>query len=431
MKLSSIAPLLGAGILLAPAAFASPPTRIDVALAPPAGAPDLDAGGQVRLTVHDGELRIRVRGSDLDVSGPSAPFGAWLEDGAGAGTFLSLGAMDLLDEVAGRWQLKLQIAFPAPFAADFPSLGHRRIQVRDAGGSAVFLEGEIPSIGAGNGNGNGNGNGGGNGNGNGNGGGNGNGNGNGNGGAGGAVGHGQISLQRPDPAPDADAQGSVELKKRGAEQEFEVDVRKLPTGAGAFSALVESGVGTGLFASIGELALRNASQGRFGLRLEAEGAAPAPLGVADLSELAGRRSQIADALATVYLQGVLPALASSPGLGNFNHKSALSPPAGSTIAPLAGGFVRARFNAPQGASTFEVRTRQLPSGPTFSVWIDDGTGLFVQVGNLSKGTLKRETRKGDSLPLGAGSLGELAGRSVQVRDDAIPTANTVLEGIVP
>ncbi len=53
MKMRSLASLLGAGILLAPAALSSPPTRINVALSPPAGALDADATGQVRLTARD------------------------------------------------------------------------------------------------------------------------------------------------------------------------------------------------------------------------------------------------------------------------------------------------------------------------------------------------------------------------------------------
>jgi hypothetical protein len=121
----------------------------------------------------------------------------------------------------------------------------------------------------------------------------------------------------------------------------------------------------------------------------------------------------------------------SPGLGDFNRKSALSPPVGSTVAPEASGLVRARFNAPQGAASFEVRAHRLPAGPAFSVWIDDGTGLFVQVGTLAKGSFKRDTRKGQSLPLGAATLDAIAGRSIQVRDDASPAPNTVLEGLVP
>ncbi|HKB15250.1 MAG TPA: hypothetical protein VKF62_04255, partial [Planctomycetota bacterium] len=245
----------------------------------------------------------------------------------------------------------------------------------------------------------------------------------------GASGHGQVSLQRPDPAPDADAFGNVALDARGGRQEFSVDARNLPTDAGLFSVALESGAGTGIFFGVGDLDAGKASKGRFGLSLEADGAAPAALGVADLADLAARRVQVVDSVGTVFLWGVLPGTVQSPGLGNSNGKSALAPPASAPVGTKASGSVRMRYNAPQGASTFEVRTNGLPAGPTYSVWIGDGLGGFVQAGTLSKGAFKRQTRRGQALPLGAGTLWDLSGRPIEVRDDV--AATTVLEGLIP
>ncbi|HET6202051.1 MAG TPA: hypothetical protein VFI25_04515 [Planctomycetota bacterium] len=405
MKTRSLLLLFGAGLSLAPLALAYAPTRAQATLLPPWGALDSDARGEVRLGVYDAEQRFWVRAEGLDASGPATPFEVWLEDGVGSGGYFPLGTMTLLSAGAGRWDLRVETDTSLASVADVAVLGGRFLQVRRAGGGAVVLEGAVPGIGAGTGTGGGGGN--------------------------GPSERGQVSLQRPDPAPDADATGRAELEKRGGRQGFVVAARDLPTGAGTLSAELESGVGTGAFFSVGGLALDNAAQGRFTLGLEAEGAAPAILGVADLAGLAGRRVRVVDSLGTVFLWGALPGVAQSPGLGSFDRRSLLSPPVGSTVAPKAGGFVRSRLVAPQGASTFEVRANHLPSGPTFSVWIDDGTGAFVQVGNLAKGSLKRDTRKGQSLPLGVGTLDALAGRSIEIRDDASPVPNTILQGDVP
>ncbi|HKB16280.1 MAG TPA: hypothetical protein VKF62_09440, partial [Planctomycetota bacterium] len=105
------------------------------------------------------------------------------------------------------------------------------------------------------------------------------------------------------------------------------------------------------------------------------------------------------------------------------------PPASAPAGTKATGSVQTRYNAPRGASTFEVRASYLSAGSTYSVWIGDGVGGFVQVGTLAKGAYKRQTRNGQALPLGAGTLGDLSGRPIEIRDDA--DAATVLEGLIP
>ncbi len=412
MKMRTLAVSLGAGLSLTLVASATAPVKYWTTILPPWGALDSDASGQVRLEQYASEQRFWVRTEKLEASGPGTPYEVWLENGVGSGSFYPLGTMELVSAGAGRWDLNIQVDSSTLSVADISYLGGRLVQVRGVGGVGICLEGTVPSLYLGGGGGGGGGTGGGS-------------------VGGGPSEHGQVSLQRPDPAPDADAFGNVALDKRGGSQEFSVDARNLPTDAGVFSVALESGAGTGVFFTVGDLVAGNGSKGRFRLSLEADGGAPAALGVADLADLAARRVQVVDSIGAVFLWGVLPGTAQSPGLGNLNGRSALVPPASAPAGTKASGSVQTRYNAPQGASCFEVRARNLLAGPIYSVWIGDGAGGFVQAGTLSKGTFKRQTRKGQSLPLGAGTLGELSGRPIEVRDDAFPVPATVLEGLIP
>ena len=412
MNIRTPAVSLGACLSLALAASATAPIKYWTTISPPWGAFDSDASGQVRLEQYPSEQRFWVRTDKLEATGSMTPYEVWLENGAGSGSFYPVGSMELVSASSGRWDLNVQVDSTTLSVADISYLGGRLVQVRGVGGVGVCLEGTVPGpiyIGDGGGGG-------------------------GTGGGSASSGpseHGQVSLQRPDSAPDADAFGNVGLDKRGGRQEFSVDARNLPTDAGVFSVALESGAGTGVFFAVGDLEVKNPAKGRFGLSLEADGAAPAALGVADLDDLAARRVQVVDSIGVVFLWGVLPGTAQSPGLGNLNGKGALAPPASAPAGSKASGSVQTRYNAPQGASTFEVRAKNLLAGPIYSVWIGDGVGGFVQVGTLSKGTFKRQTRRGQSLPLGAGTLGELSGRPIEVRDDAFPVPATVLEGLIP
>ncbi|MGH7150383.1 MAG: hypothetical protein ACREIU_06790, partial [Planctomycetota bacterium] len=284
MKIRTLAVSLGACLSLALVASATAPIKYWTALLPPAGALDSDASGQVRLEQYDSEQRFWVRTEKLDATGPATPYEVWLENGVGSGSFYPLGTMELTSGGAGRWDLNLRVDSTTFSVVDISYLGGRLVQVRGVGGVGVCLEGTVPGpiyIGPGTGGG-------------------------GTGGGSTSAGpseHGQVSLQRPDPVPDADAFGSVGLDKRGGSQEFSVDARNLPTDAGIFSVALESGAGTGVFFAVGDLAAGNGSKGRFRLSLEAEGAAPAELGVADLDDLAARRVQVVDSIGAVFLWG--------------------------------------------------------------------------------------------------------------------------------
>ncbi|MCI0586203.1 MAG: hypothetical protein L0323_05120 [Planctomycetes bacterium] len=394
-------PAAGTLALLAGGARSSE-IEVEAPLVLPFPAPDPDAFGQVRLEKHGAEQKFRVRGENLATQGPLAPFDVWLESGVGTGSFFLLGSMILESSGNGRWELELEAEGAAPPAlgvADLADVAGRAVQVRAAGGSEVYLTGIVPNLGAGGG-----------------------------GGAAGPVSKAQVSLQRPVPAPDPDAFGKVELEKQGTEQEFKVDGRNLPVGpADGFGVLVEEGVGTGTFLTVGAMALKSTTQGRWELDLENHGAAPPQLGVPDLADLAGRRVEVRGASGDLHLWAVLPAISTSPGAGSVSEKAGLAPPTVAPPSPAAKGTVAVKLKASQGTSCFDLKVQKgLAPNLAYVVWIEDapGSGTFAAAGELqmsasgTKGRLRRDTKKGDSLPLGVGSVLALSGRAVEVRDGA-------------
>src|SRR5262245_35361687 len=393
--------LLASGALAILAAAArSSEVEAEAPLVLPFPAPDPDAFGQIRLEKDGAEQKFRVRGEKLATQGPLTPFGVWLENVAGSGAFFSLGSMNFESSGNGRWELELVAEGSAPPALGVPDLADlagRVVQVRSATGE-VHLTGIVPALSPGGGSG------------------------------GGSTSKVQVSLQRPTPAPDADAFGKVELEKQGSEQEFKVDGRNLPAGpADGFGVFVEEGVGSGTFLTVGAMALKSPSQGRWELNLEHPGAAPPQLGVADLTDLAGRRVEVRGTSGALYLWAILPSIGSSPCAGSVNQKAGLSPPAVSPPSPAAKGTVAVKLKASQGISFFELKVQKgLVPTPDYVVWIEDapGSGTFTAAGALqmkasgTKGRLRRDTKKGDSLPLEVGSVLDLSGRAVQVRDGA-------------
>ncbi|HKB14783.1 MAG TPA: hypothetical protein VKF62_01900 [Planctomycetota bacterium] len=82
---------------------------------------------------------------------------------------------------------------------------------------------------------------------------------------------------------------------------------------------------------------------------------------------------------------------------------------------------------------FEVEVAHLDPGASFGVFLDDGAGTLVSIGTIGtegdgEGELEFESDEGGGLPLGAGSLQELAARPLEVRD---ATGAVVLFGNVP
>jgi hypothetical protein len=378
-------------------------------LSPPAGSPHPGASGEVRLKKNGAHQEFQVTAEAVPCPTPVDPVDVLLESGVGTETFFTVASMEF-EAGADRWVIDLDATGAAPAelgVADLSELAGRKILVQTAVATDPCLGGFVPPIGS-------------------------------SPGSNGAK-KAEVALQRPDPAPDADAFGKAKLAKKGNRQEFKVEAGNLPAGPGdAFRVWLEDAVGSGVYFLVGDMALESAPSGTWELNLQSQGGAPAPLGVADVGALAGRRVQVRDALDAVYLWGTLPALAQAPGLGNVNRKANLSPPPGGLApSPDAKGWVRVRYIAPKGRSRLEVVVqRGLTSGSSYGVWIEDavGAGTFTQVGDLSldasgtKGRFRRDTKSGQTLPLGAATVLDYSGRKIEIRDAALVV---FLEGVIP
>ncbi|HKB15580.1 MAG TPA: phytase, partial [Planctomycetota bacterium] len=231
---------------------------------------------------------------------------------------------------------------------------------------------------------------------------------------------GKIALQRDLSQPDADALGNVSMSMSSALQAFVVVAKKLDLLGGPYHAFLEEAPGGGTFVDLGDLVSTSANSGGWILALGASGAI-GELGGADVNQLAGRRIEIRNG-ATPYLFAVLPSV---PSTLNVSLQAPLAAAPGSP-SPAALGLVKLRSKGKSGTSSFELRTKGLPVGPTYTVWVSDGVA-FSQVGALLKGKLKIDTKKGQTLPLGVGFLTGLYGRAVEVRDGT----TTVLTGTIP
>lgn len=380
-------------------------------LVPPMGAPDANAIGKVEVSKKGTEQQFKVRGENLDTTSPPGPFEAWLEDGVASGNFQSIGSMSLVSAPKGRWELSLKAKGSAPAilgVADVADTAGRIVQVRNAGGSTVYLHGIVGAIGTG-----------------------------------GcapttpAV-QRQFALQRPNPAPDPDAKGKVEVEKKGTEQEFEIEAERLDSAPNAnFGAFLETAVDSGTYVLLGGLALVDSAKGKWKLELEAKCAAPPILGVADVSQLSGRRIEVRDANDTLLLFGVVPDLGAFQGSPNVNQQAKLTPPDATPPSPKAAGTARVRYLGKKGESTLDVKVRKLTGANSFSVWIETSPGSQVleAVGSLdlkgkaeTSGRFVVSTKKGDGLPFGVLTVKDLSGRRIEIRDssDAVH-----LKGILP
>jgi hypothetical protein len=233
----------------------------------------------------------------------------------------------------------------------------------------------------------------------------------------------KVALQRDSAEPDPDARGTIDIRIRGDVQTFAVEARNLPAAAASsFGVVVESEPGSGTYTALGSMTLVNAAQGRWRLAVEETGTAPAAFGLASLAEASGRRVEVRDR-GTVYLWAEIPPL---PPEGNLSERANLS---ATGSVPGASGSVQIRYLASKGVSRFDLRAKGLSPFFTYGARIEDpaGSGTFVDVGILDKGRLRRDTNRGDPLPLAVPFIEALSGRGIQVREGSI----VVLEGIIP
>lgn len=376
-------------------------------MAPLIASPVAGATGKIEVNKSGTEQEFHVAAKGIAASLSVGPLAVWMED-AGQ-NFFKVSSMSQLG-ASDHWLLKLESNSGAPAAlgvADVADLTNRKAQVRDAAGIIIFLEGTIPApeVDAGGG-----------------------------GKSKSPVEFGAVSLQRPMNPPDSDAMGSVNIKVKGTESEFDVEAEKLDTGANAsFSVQVETGVGTNIYFLVGPMTL---SGDEWNLELEGSGSPPVALQVASISDLAGRNLQIIDHNNAVVLQGILPAPTTAIGTGNVNKTASLTIAANSPSAK-ANGKIRSKFIAKHGSSELDVRAANLAAGNVYNLFVEDGVGsnVFVNEGAIDikgkktlSGRILFATKKGDMLPFGASNISILSNRKIEIRDGG---GVAHLKGIVP
>ena len=406
---------LGFAILLAPIASSGSKNEQEgeAVLVRPAGAPDPDAKGEVEIEHHLNEYEesFEVEAEHLDLS---QTYDVYLEDAVGSGNLVSIGTMaveiddddededddedddDEDDDEDEDEDDELTLSFETedgaslPFGVTFVSdLSGRVIEIRSGG--STYLAGVVPALGAS-----------------------------------GPKSKVKTELMRPANAPDADAAGEIYLKKEGVEQEFEVEAEHVDVANTVFAVWIEDAVGSGVFQNVGAMVAdksgSSGSSGEASLELETGDGEALPLGVHDLSELAGRALQVRGDDGFVYLAGLVPAF----GIAPVKVKSSL--------AGAGKGLVRVRTKPKKGAQEFRVELAKQPKKASLEIWIEnpenDSMELAATLSTKKSGKAKWKVRnkKGGTLPLGVLSVEALAGRPIEVRDG---DGTVLLTGTVP
>ena len=236
--------------------------------------------------------------------------------------------------------------------------------------------------------------------------------------------------------------GRVVLTKKGAVQDFLVDVTNLAPGPNAFNfaygVFINDLPGSTNFALVGVLDLvkPGVKKPRWLLHYTQSGSAPPQLGVADLTDLAGLELRIiASPLSAganeVFLHALLPAVLPSPSVLSGTKKIAMATPPsgiGSPPSPSAVGTLTVKYDAIRGRTIISIKASGLARGTGYTVFVENspGAGLYQELeelnspinfpNNLAGGTMILDTQNGTPIDWFADTAGDLAGRQIVVVD---------------
>jgi hypothetical protein len=241
----------------------------------------------------------------------------------------------------------------------------------------------------------------------------------------------QTCLVRPDDGPDGNAKGTLRIRSQGNAERFDVHIMKVEGGTD-HHLWIEDPLDSDLFTDLGDLPGGGGSQK---LALNTKHGDDLPLGVQTVEELIGRKVQIRKG-ADIELVGEVPPF----GLSKKPVKVKQSIDAEDTAPqPKIEATLELRSKADKGQERIILTLKHVDfsDGP-FHVVVEDGvgSGIFVDAGHLeqltdSKGRYRRDCKQGQMLPGGVMFVTDLAGRRLEVRDDAdvvylsttIPDAN--------
>lgn len=235
------------------------------------------------------------------------------------------------------------------------------------------------------------------------------------------------SMDAPSPATTF-LSGTVLLERKNGRQSIKVAIENLPP----------PGSGYGVFVSSDPLASNNVSfvnilanpgaDGRWTLDLNSKNGAPPQLGVADVNQLVGQFLFIADPSTNIVLRTKIQPLVPSLTAASFRRKVTMYQPF-APPSPRGKGTIRLTYNARTGATFFEVRMKKLAENNTYCSFYtyvpvdfedegcDGSGGIKLEKGN---GFVRRDTSKGDDLPVGYlnefYTVDDLVGLNVEVVD---------------
>ena len=247
----------------------------------------------------------------------------------------------------------------------------------------------------------------------------------------------EADLRRPSPAPAPNAAGRLEMCFRNHhEQQFRVEIAGIDSTLGTYTLWITSNPGSGGFQNAGDFVSTGANSGRFERIVERHGRQDVlPLRVNNLSQLQNRRLEVRNPNGATILLVTIPRLKGNNGRGSgsnwIERELPLLRPIGEPI-PEAMGKVKARWNGQD--SELEIETEGFDVRQTnYSAWIEDGNASLQNTGDLRHkgrdgGEISWETNRGDTLPVGANTILDLAGRRIEIRNS---NGTVVLEGSVP
>src|SRR5262245_10631815 len=224
-------------------------------------------------------------------------------------------------------------------------------------------------------------------------------------------------LVRPDEAPDADAKGFIHTHSDKKGDRFDIRVSNVTTTADVF-AFIEDPANSSVFNSVGPLV---EASNDLVIAFDTKKGDPLPLGVANVVDLAGRRVEIRNGVGDVLLFGFVPPFGLTSNVSKAKVKlfaDEFAP------APKMKGTLQLRSKPNKGQERIVFKAQHIPQGAEpLHVFIDDGQGNFVDDGVMemtgqTTGRYARDCTDGDQLPQGVTSVDALAGRQLELRDDA-------------
>jgi len=256
---------------------------------------------------------------------------------------------------------------------------------------------------------------------------------------------GEAALTAVVGSPQPDARGEIEIQSGLAGQSLEVEV------AGADPS-VELTVflddGSGNFTAIGTL---SPEDGGLELAIDTAAGGTLPFGVATVELLAGLAIEVRDGASAVVLAGVVPALGAGDDDGDDDdgdddgdhdgdddeHDGLPARGRAALVRADSSPYAEARgeveVETRSGEEEFEIEAERLDAGVAVEFFLEDGAGAMASIGTATtdgdgEAEIEFGTEEGGSLPLGAASVAELAGRRVEVRT---ADGTLVLFGEVP